>query len=264
MRALIQNELRQSRKQLLIWLGVMLLVIGFCYYEFLSLKDSLSDVAQMLAGFPALPNIMFGVKGRLDTALGWYSCIYFWTAILAFTYALSLGLSCVAKEIRRGTSAYLFTKPVSRKQIVMAKVIASIADLLVFSVFCGGCSYVMIVLPAGGLERPGAAVTTTVGLFLTQVMFFAAGLLIASLVKKYKSAVQVGTVFLLASYVAAITAQYAGLPLLDYFSPLRYFDVYEVTVNGIRFPCLVTAIILIALCIAAAARKWQLREVTPS
>ena len=146
----------------------------------------------------------------------------------------------------------------------MAKVIASIADLLVFSVFCGGCSYVMIVLPAGGLERPGAAVTTTVGLFLTQVMFFAAGLLIASLVKKYKSAVQVGTVFLLASYVAAITAQYAGLPLLDYFSPLRYFDVYEVTVNGIRFPCLVTAIILIALCIAAAARKWQLREVTPS
>ena len=29
MRALIQNELRQSRKQLLIWLGVMLLVIGF-------------------------------------------------------------------------------------------------------------------------------------------------------------------------------------------------------------------------------------------
>ena len=61
MRALIQNELRQSRKQLLIWLGVMLLVIGFCYYEFLSLKDSLSDVAQMLAGFPELLNIMFGV-----------------------------------------------------------------------------------------------------------------------------------------------------------------------------------------------------------
>lgn len=40
MKALIQNDLRQSRKQLLIWLGVMLLVIGFCYYKFLSLKDS--------------------------------------------------------------------------------------------------------------------------------------------------------------------------------------------------------------------------------
>ena len=119
MKALIQNELRQSRKHLLIWLGVMLLVIGFCYYEFLSLKDSLSDVAQMLAGFPELLNIMFGVKGRLDTALGWYSCIYFWTAILAFAYALNLGLSCVAKEIKRGTSAYLFTKPVNREQIVI-------------------------------------------------------------------------------------------------------------------------------------------------
>lgn len=138
MKALIQNELRESRKQLLIWLGVMLLVIGFCYYEFLSLKDSLSDVAQMLAGFPKLLNIMFGVKGRLDTALGWYSCIYFWTAILAFAYALNLGLSCVAKEIKRGTSAYLFTKPVNRTQIVLAKVAASAVNLLVFSVFCGG------------------------------------------------------------------------------------------------------------------------------
>ena len=261
MRALIQNELRQSRKQLLIWLGVMLLVIGFCYYEFLSLKDSLSDVAQMLAGFPKLLNIMFGVKGRLDTALGWYSCIYFWTAILAFAYALNLGLSCVAKELKRGTSAYLFTKPVNRTQIVLAKVAATAVNLLVFSIFCGSCNFVMIVLPAGGLEQPGAAFTTTVGLFLTQLMFFSAGLLIASLVKKYKSAVQIGTAFLLASYVVAITAQYAGLPLLDYLSPLRYFDVYEVTLSGIRIPCLITAIVLIALCVAAASRKWRLREV---
>ena len=252
MKALIQNELRQSRKHLLIWLGVMLLVIGFCYYEFLSLKDSLSDVAQMLAGFPELLNIMFGVKGRLDTALGWYSCIYFWTAILAFAYALNLG---------RGTSAYLFTKPVNREQIVMAKVIASIVNLLVFSIFCGSCSYIMIVLPAGGLEQPGAAFTTTVGLFLTQLMFFAAGLLITSLVKKYNSAVQIGTVFLLASYVVAITAQYADMPQLDYFSPLRYFDVYEVTLSGIRIPRLITAIVLISLCITVASRKWRLRDV---
>ena len=261
MKALIQNELRQSRKQLLIWLGVMLLVIGFCYYEFLSLKDSLSDVAQMLAGFPELLNIMFGVKGRLDTALGWYSCIYFWTAILAFAYALNLGLSCVAKEIKRGTSAYLFTKPVNREQIVMAKVIASIVNRLVFSIFCGSCSDIIIVLPAGGLEQPGAAFTTTVGLFLTQLMFFAAGLLITSLVKKYNSAVQIGTVFLLASYVVAITAQYADMPQLDYFSPLRYFDVYEVTLSGIRIPRLITAIVLISLCITVASRKWRLRDV---
>ena len=119
----------------------------------------------------------------------------------------------------------------------------------------------MIVLPAGGLEQPGAAIITTIGLFMTQFMFFAAGLLIASLVKKYKSAVQIGTVFLLASYVIAITAQYDSMPLLDYFSPLRYFDVYEVTLSGIRIPCLATAITLIALCIIAASRKWQSREV---
>ena len=36
---------------------------------------------------------------------------------------ISLGLSCVAREKKFGTSEYLFTKPVERKTIVLAKVI---------------------------------------------------------------------------------------------------------------------------------------------
>ena len=37
MKTMIKNELRQSRKQLMIWLGIMLILVGFCYYEYLSL-----------------------------------------------------------------------------------------------------------------------------------------------------------------------------------------------------------------------------------
>lgn len=77
MKALIKNELRRSRKNLLIWLGIMLLLVGFCYYEYLSLKDSLDDMVKMFDSIPRIISIMFGVKGDLNTALGWYSCIYF-------------------------------------------------------------------------------------------------------------------------------------------------------------------------------------------
>ncbi|MFQ7748350.1 MAG: hypothetical protein ACLRJV_14315 [Eubacteriales bacterium] len=41
MKTLVKNEFRQTRKTLLIWLGIMLLLCGFCYFELLSLKDSL-------------------------------------------------------------------------------------------------------------------------------------------------------------------------------------------------------------------------------
>lgn len=176
MRALIKNELHRSRKHLLIWLGIMFLLIGFCYYEYLSLKDSLGEVALMLSGMPRLLTTMFGVKGDFNTALGWYSCIYFWVSILAFVYALNLGISCIAKEVKNGTSAYLFTKPVCRTEIVLSKIIASAVNLLIFSAFSGLCNYMLLILPTGGLEQPKAALTTTIGLYLTQLMFFTVGI----------------------------------------------------------------------------------------
>ena len=93
MKTMIKNELRHSRKQLVIWLGIMLILAGFCYYEYLSLKDSLEEVSQMLNTLPTLLVVMFGVKGSLNTALGWYCVIYFWTSILALVYALHSGIS---------------------------------------------------------------------------------------------------------------------------------------------------------------------------
>ena len=38
MKTLVKNEFRQTRKTLLIWLGIMLLLCGFCYFELLSLR----------------------------------------------------------------------------------------------------------------------------------------------------------------------------------------------------------------------------------
>lgn len=150
MKTLVKNEFRQTRKTLLIWLGIMLLLCGFCYFELLSLKDSLDEMARTVGQFPRLIMIMFGVKGDLTTALGWYACIYFWEGLLAFAYAISLGLSCVAREKKFGTSEYLFTKPVERKTIVLAKVIVSSVNLLVFSLFSGVCNYFAVILPMGG------------------------------------------------------------------------------------------------------------------
>lgn len=261
MKAMIKNELRQSRKQLMIWLGIMLILVGFCYYEYLSLKDTLEEVSQMLNTLPALLVVMFGVKGELNTALGWYSVIYFWTSILALVYALNLGISCVEKELKHGTYEYLFTKPVRRAEIVVSKVTASIVDIFIFAVFSGVCNYLMIILPAGGLEQPEAAFTTTAGLFLTQLMLFSMGLFIASIVKKQKASIQIGTLLLLVFYGISVTAEYTNTRLLDFMSPLRYFDVYEVTLGGIQTLHLMIAGLIIAFCIAASVYQWKNREI---
>ena len=260
MKTLVKNEFRQTRKTLLIWLGIMLLLCGFCYFELLSLKDSLDEMARTVGQFPRLIMIMFGVKGDLTTALGWYACIYFWEGLLAFAYAISLGLSCVAREKKFGTSEYLFTKPVERKTIVLAKVIVSAVNLLVFALFSGVCNYFTIVLPLGGLDQPGAVLSTTMGMFFTQILFFALGLLFASVLLSYRAAVRTGTISMLAAYALAFTAEYTGNRFFVYLTPLRYYDVYEVALNGVYLSYIVLTVLIVGACVMVSTRRWKLRE----
>ncbi|MDO5415583.1 MAG: ABC transporter permease subunit [Lachnospiraceae bacterium] len=260
MKTLIKNELRLSEKVQIIWMAIMLILIGFCYFEFLSLKDSLDDMAKMMDGFPEILRIMFGVRGDLNTALGWYGCLYFWTGILAFAYAMYLGITCVAKEKLRGTSEYLFTKPVRRSRIVLAKVIASAIHLAVFAAFTGVCSYWLLILPMGGLEESHGAIAAAVGLYLTQLVLFSVGVFLAGVVKHYPAAMKAGTAAVLIFYGTSFAAEYTGLAWMNDLTPLRYFDVYEVVSHGFRPGYLALSAAVVLFCTAGAVKSWERRE----
>lgn len=260
MKVLIRKELRLTRRALLLWLGFILILDGFAYFEYLSLKDSLGELSEMMNAFPKILTVTFGVGERLDTALGWYGCIYYWVAILAYSYAVYLGVSCVGKEKARGTAEYLFTKPVSRGQIVMAKSVAGILNLLILSLFSGVIGYVFSVLPLGGLEQKGAVVTTTVGMFLTEAVLFTLALLVSSLARTYKGAVRLGAVLLLGFYGIYIAAGYLKLPALYYLTPLKYFDVYEVAQEGFRIVFLLLAAVIVIISVTVARKSWAKQE----
>ncbi len=260
MKALIQKEMRLTRKSLLIWLGFVLLLGCFTYFEYLSMKDSLAELSEMMDAFPKILMVTFGIGERLDSALGWYGCIYYWVTILTYSYAVYLGISCVWKEKVQGTAEYLFTKPVSRTQIVMAKVAASVLNLFILSLFSGLIDYFSFVLPLGGLEQKGAVIMTTIGMFLTEVVLFALALLVSGFVKNYKSAVRLGAGLLLGFYGIYIVAGYLEIPMLYYLTPLKYFDVYAVARGEINIIFLLLAAAIVVISVVAARRSWAGRE----
>jgi len=200
--------------------------------------------------------VTFGIGERLDTALGWYGCIYYWVTILTYSYAVYLGVSCVGREKARGTAEYLFTKPVSRSQIVMAKTVASVFNLFILSLFSGLIDYVSFVLPLGGLEQKSAVITTTIGMFLTEVVLFALALLAAGLTRTYKGAVRLGAGLLLGFYGIYIVAGYLEIPSLYYLTPLKYFDVYAVAREGFSIAFLMLAAVIVRISVAVARKRW--------
>lgn len=260
MKALIRKELRLTRRPLLIWLGLILMLGGFTYFEYLSMKDSLPELSEMMNAFPKILMVMFGIGERLDSALGWYGCIYYWVAILTYSYAVYLGVSCVGRETARGTAEYLFTKPVTRGQIVMAKTAAGVLNLFVLSLFSGVIDYVSLVLPLGGLEQKGAVITTTIGMFLTEVVLFTLALLVSGLAGNYKGAVRLGAGLLLGFYGVYIMAGYLELPALYYLTPLKYFDVYMVAREGFRVVFLLLAAVIVVISVIVARKSWAGKE----
>lgn len=261
MKALLKKELRLTRKLLLIWMGMILLLSAFAYFEYLSLRDSLGELSELINTFPKILMIMFGVGEELTSPLGWYGCIYFWVAILNYSYAVYLGISCVAKEKAQGTAEYLFTKPVRRDRIVAAKALSSVCNLFLLTAFSGLCNYFMSILPLGGWGQEGMAIATTVGMFLTETVLFVLALLVSSLVKSYKRAVQLGTGILLGFYGIYITAEYLESPLLYYLTPLKYFDVYAIAREGFSLVFLSLTAVIVLVSVAMAERSWTKREI---
>ncbi len=259
MKTLIKQELRLTRRILLIWMGMVLVLCIFSLWEFLSLKDNLNELMTMVDSFPEILKIMFGVTGDLRTAEGWYSCIYFWVACFDFSYAIYLGISNVYRELARKTHEQLFTLPLSRKEIVTAKTAAGILNLVILSVFSGLCNYLTAALPLGGISLTGIFLST-LGLFLTSLVLFFLALWVAAFSRTYPSAIRRGTGMILLFFASYMGIELFRLPFLRFITPLEYFEVNRTLAEGLPLPCLLISAFLIALSLHLSPRGWEERD----
>ena len=259
MKTLIKKEFRLTRRILLIWMVLVLVLCVFSLWEFLSLKDNLGELMIMVENFPEILKIMFGVTGDLRTAEGWYSCIYFWVALFDFSFAIYLGISDVYREIARSTHEQLFTLPLSRRQIVTAKAVAGIWNLLFLSLFSGLCNYLTAALPLGGISLRDI-LCTTLGLFLTALVLFFLALWVAAFSRTYPSAIRRGTGMILFFFALYMVIELYHLPFLWLFTPLEYFEVNRVLAEGLSLPGLLVSAFLIVLSLLSSPQGWEARD----
>ena len=254
MKTIYLKELKLTRKTLVIWLLLIVMLTGFAAIEFIVLKDAMGEIAALAESFPKIILILFGLNGvRIDTPLGAYQCMVFWINLLAFFYAGFSGVYAVSREERFGTSEFLFSKPYKRSTIIWAKIGAAVTNLIVFSLAVGITSYLCIVLPLGDLSITGVHIITTLGILLTQMVLFSIGILISGLVKSYKTASLLTMLTVAAFYAISFALDYNGaLDFLKVLTPVSYFNVVSVSVNGLSpFYLLLSLIMILAGCFMA-------------
>ena len=265
MKTIYLKELKLTRKLLMIWLVLVIMLTGFAAIEFVVLKDAMGEIAKMAEDFPKIILILFGLNGiKIDTPLGAYQCMVFWTGLLAFFYAGFAGVFAVSREETFGTSEFLFTKPYKRSAIIWAKIGAAVTNLGVFSLTMGIMSYLCIILPLGDTSFTGIHILTTAGMFLIQTVLFTTGLFISSLANNYKSASLFTMLAVAGFYGASFALDYAGIRnFLNVLTPIGYFNVVSISEHGVNpFYILLSMGITLAGCIMAAGlyEKRDLRH----
>ncbi|MBE4910663.1 ABC transporter permease subunit [Bacillus luteolus] len=227
------HELRVYRKSTIIWtLAQMSLVVLFLAI-FPSFASDAQAFKEMLEGFPEELRKAIGLSvDSIATVIGFYSYIFLYLKLCGAIQAMNLGTSLVSKETSEKTADFLLTKPVTRYQILSAKLLAAFTSLIVTNVFFIGTTIMMAIFVSEKEFNVTVLFLIAVSLFLMQLIFLSIGVIVSVVFPKIKSVISVslGTVF--GFFMVAMVSSAMDDTALRYITPFNYFNTSYIIENA--------------------------------
>ncbi len=236
MKLIILKELRLQRKLLVIWSFILFLTAAFGGIEFKGLQNQMDMLESTVADFPRIVKILFGVEAfPISTPLGGYASMFYWYQLVLFALAIYIGFYIISRDEKESYVDFIYTKPYDRKKIFLSKwlVVLIVNAILALLTAVGTVIFLVPFLTDGQSLMPHI-VTSTIGVFLTQMIFSTVGMLFGSITGHYKRGMLGGFFVLIVSYVIAFSIEYVGnLDHLNFLSPVRYFNLTALAEGGL-------------------------------
>ena len=265
MKTMIQHELKANWKPFFFWsLGLTVLVVaGFA--KFLGFDASSgADVNALMAQFPKVFLAMFGMAGLDVQSLGgYYAVLQNFVLICTCIFALQLGANAVSRESIDKTYEFIFTKPLTRNRILMAKLIAAAIYLTAFSLLNFAFSH--IALPIYQLEN---TISTPIFLFsianyVVGLFFLSLSTLLATLFVRAETGMKAGTYAFMAFYGLSVVYDMLDNPeRIQILTPMRYFTAIELLNNRFSLTFLIIALAVSLLALQFAFSEFRKRDLT--
>lgn len=261
---LFKRELKANLKPLIIWTICSLLLTYISYWEY-GLTDP-QDMADIFNGFPPVANTMFGVSplGMTDV-VGYAALIVYYIYFIGLAYALILGSKIVQKELDDKTSEFLFTKPITRHQVLASKTVVAKLYMLVFVVLNWALTTVMMIgtddLVYSDSEIIKYMALAYIGLYIMMLVTYFITVAASSAFVNKRMSMVFGGLFILYSYATAVAIlSFEDLNDLTIISPWRYFSLDVIVNDGFNFIYLLICIVIV-ICSYLIAHKAIERKV---
>jgi ABC-2 type transport system permease protein len=227
------HEMKAYRKSTIIWtcslVGIIVLFLSI-YPSFAKEADAFKE---LMEGFPEPVKKAFGFSvDSMSSMIGFYSYTFIYITLCGAIQAMNLGTSILSKEVREKTADFLLTKPVTRTQIITAKLLAALTSLVITNV--AYLTVASIMASVVKIENYSYKIffMVSITLFFVQLIFLALGVLVSVLARKIKSVlpISLGTVF--GFFIASMLASTIEDEAIRYITPFKYFDTNYVIKNS--------------------------------
>jgi len=227
------HELKSYSKSTMIWSCSMIGFMILFFSMFPAISNDAETFKKLLEAYPMAVRKALGISiDSFTSLLGFYSYVFSYILLCGSIQAMNLGTSIISKEVREKTADFLLTKPVTRAQILTAKLSAVFTSLVVTNVVYLISANIMAAVVKTKDYDMKIFLMISITLFFVQLMFLSLGVIVSVVVPKIKSVlpISLGTVF--SFFIINMLGSVVGEEAIRYVTPFKYFETSYIIKNA--------------------------------
>lgn len=239
---MFKREMKINFKNFIIWTSILiaLFLVVFLMYPSIIKSDSMQMMDEMMNMFPEEMLKAFNMDiSSIDSAFGWLKTEGFvFVLLITGIYSGILGSNILLKEESDKTIEYLNSVPVTRKKIVISKILCGIIYIILMVAILGIFNFIGLTL-SGDFDRKSYILLSITPIF-SSIVIFAVCLFLSTFTHKTKKTMGVSLGIVFASYFLNIISEIGeSTEFLKYISIFTLADIRNVIVDVAINPLMV-------------------------
>ncbi|MBM6840872.1 ABC transporter permease subunit [[Clostridium] spiroforme] len=261
---MLKRELQINLKSFLIWLFVLLAIflVVFAVYPSLISSDGFEKIDEFMKMFPDDVLAAFNMDiTSISTAYGWLKSEGMtFILLISGCYAGLLGSQIILKEENDKTIEYLYSLPVTRNQIIRAKVITGMIYITLLVIGSALFNYIALILQQK--INLGQYLILSLTPLLTSYIFYFVCLMISTFTHKTRKVTGLALALVVIAYFLQIVSTISNqVEFLKYFSVFTLADTRNIIIQNSIDPVniILTAFICI-ICFVITLWHYNIKE----
>ena len=231
---MFKRELKINLKSFIIWTSILigLFLVVFLVYPSIVSSENMEMMDEMMAMFPEEMLKAFNMDiSSIDSAFGWLKTEGFvFVLLITGIYSGILGSNILLKEESDKTIEYLNSVPVTRKNIVINKILCGLLYIILMVVAIGIFNFIGLSL-SGDFDKKSYILLSITPIF-SSIVIFVICLFLSTFTHKTKKTIGISLGIVFASYFLNVISEMGeSTKFLKYISIFTLADIRNVIIN---------------------------------